>query len=149
MQKESNMFSKTVMYPAIAVSLSVTVEAAEYLYDVFTETAPFALKTLEDNDFNMVPAIHDWVYKWAKSHNKATNESLAFLRKEVFRIQMRKTAVSKDYVMTNQDNEYFACFVNFDPDNLNELGLFTTVTPEEIEDFSYSDFKELGPFATV
>ena len=143
------MFSKAVMFPAIAVSLSVTVEAAEYLYDVFTGTEPFSLRLLEDNDFNMVPAIHVWVYKWASSHNKRTNESLAFLRKEVFRIQMRKTAVSKDYVMTNQDNEYFACFVNFDPDNLNEFGLFTTVTPEEIEDFTYSDLEELGPFATV
>jgi len=143
------MFSKTVMYPAIAVSLSVTVEAAEYLYDVFTETAPFALKTLEDNDFNMVPAIHDWVYKWAGSHSKVTNESLVFLRKEVFRIQMRKTAVSNEYVMANLNNEYFACYVNFDFDNLNEFGLFTTVTPEELEDLTYSDLAELGPFATV
>jgi len=143
------MFSKAVMFPAIAVSLSVTVEAAEYLYDVFTGTEPFSLRLLEDNDFNMVPAIHLWVYKWAGSHNKNTSKSLAFLRKEVFRIQMRKTAVSKDYVMTNQDNEYFACFVNFDPDNLNELGLFTTIIPEELKDLGYSDLEELGPFATV
>jgi hypothetical protein len=143
------MFSKAVMFPAIAVSLSVTVEAAEYLYDVFTETEPFSLRLLEDNDFNMVPAIHVWVYKWACSHNKSTYESLAFLRKEVFRIQMRKTAVSNDYVMANQTNEYFACFVNFDPDNLNEFGLFTTVTPEELKDLGYSDFAELEPFAAV
>jgi hypothetical protein len=97
----------------------------------------------------MVPAIHDWVYKWAGSHSKVTNESLVFLRKEVFRIQMRKTAVSNEYVMANLNNEYFACYVNFDFDNLNEFGLFTTVTPEELEDLTYSDLAELGPFATV
>lgn len=141
------MFSKAVMHPAIVASLSVTEEAAVYIYDVLSESVPFSLPMLQHNDFNMVPAVHEWVYTWAKSHKKNTDDSIVFLRKEIFRIQMRETAVAYAYVSLNRFDEYFACQMNFDIDNLNELGLFTTVTPDELKDMEELDLEDIGPFA--
>lgn len=143
------MFSKAVMHPAIVASLSVTEEAAVYIYDVLSETVPFSLPMLQQNDFNLSSAIHGWVYTWASSNRKNTDDSIVFLRKEIFRIQMRETAVAYAYVSLNRFNEYFACLMNFDIDNLNELGLFTTVTPDELKDMEEFDLKEIGPFALV
>lgn len=141
------MFSKAVMHPAIVASLSVTEEAAVYIYDVLSETVPFSLPMLQQNDFNLLSAIHGWVYTWAETHPRHSYHSLVFLRKEVFRIQMRETAVSYAYVNLNRFDEYFACLMNFETGNLSELGLFTTVIPDEVKDMEEFDLEGIGPFA--
>jgi hypothetical protein len=140
------MFSKPIMSKALVASLSVTEEAANWLYDTITPVLPFNIGFLQKFEFDMVPAIHQWVLDYCKPFK---HFRLGELREEIFHIQMGKNVVSLKHVLDFPETEYFAANLSWSTFDLNELGLFTTIIPIEEPSTEREEYEEIGPFARL
>jgi adenylate kinase family enzyme len=146
------MFSKPVVSKVLQAAFSVTEKAAGVLYDEFTSAVPFTIAMFEETKFDAVESMYVWfdhVCKWyCKTYKDETN-LVSELRREVFIIQMGE--VFSDVTKAReigQQQEIFACYLNWDSSDLSELGLFTTLTPDD--DWSMyedSELEELAPFS--
>jgi hypothetical protein len=151
MQRRKVMFSKPVMVRVIEAAFSVTEEAAGIIFDEFSAAVPFTIQMFEAADFNATEAIYIWTEKVGNWYNEKHTEQVDFLtelRRSIFDIHMKKLIPYEEVRAIGKIQEVFSCFLNWDASEWSEIGLFTTLGPDDDWD-SYTNYEleEIGPFA--
>lgn len=145
------MFSKPAMVRVIQAAFSVTEEAARTIYLEFSEAVPFCFKYFENAQFDAIQSIYLWteeVNEWYQNKYPEQADFLTELRRSIFQIQMKELIPYNEVRQIGQVREVFGCFLNWDASKWSEMGLFTTLGPDD--DWSlYTDYElqEVGPFA--